>query len=218
MSKRSMLFGIAVVGVVLFPTTTQAQATKPTPACQDTIGRRIFAAGWLQGANLTGQTWSGVNDCDGAVQFESVLLAALRRNPLPANPSQKYVLCRYAGFVTGILESLDTVYASCSWTCQDEGRLVGEIAAVAYCELLIATAGLASPTDLLRGPQSGCGCLFAPGCDATFTITSRIYENYAGTCLPYTIFPFDQVWNQVISDMCASWCFPPPKLMGNEEP
>jgi hypothetical protein len=114
---------------------------------------------------------------------------------------------------------------SCSVSCRDEGELIGEISAIAYCQLSLALDGLASADDFMRLPVQFCGEWFRLVCDLEYNTITRAYVDDTwddpettdvneGECKRYTdmgdvIDPetgdpmWEPVWNQVRDIQCS---------------
>jgi hypothetical protein len=103
--------------------------------------------------------------------------------------------------------------------------LIGEISALAYCEMSFALGGLATGGEFVRAPVPFCGSVYQIGCDLSFKAVTRGYVDdmwddpetpdvHEGICAKYTdrgdiLDPatgkpmWEPVWNQVRETQCA---------------
>ncbi len=131
-----------------------------------------------------------------------MVTTAIQRS-VPTTAPTPYLQCRFAGMVAGMESQVGGLFNSCADACFLEGQFVGEIAAIAYCELSILLRGLGLDELLIRGPVATCGFTFEVGCDANLETTALNYSNPFGRCLPYVRAPFAQVFDQARNNQCA---------------
>lgn len=171
-------------------------------ACAGPRESRGYRGGEMAGKSLIRSAWRSVRDCDRMETFEDIVTRTLDRYSLPASATP-YSVCRYSGMVNGMLDQLDEQFLECQAQCFEEGRISGEIAAIAYCELSIALGGLSTADDFIRMPVRMCGLNFEIGCDLEFMDVTLLYANPGGTCEPYTRDRYYEVWDQTRHNQCA---------------
>jgi hypothetical protein len=187
-----------------------AQVSGP-PGCTARRDHSGYVAGLAQGRALVRQSFALINDCDEIERFSDMVIANVSRLTLPKRASA-YLACRYGGTVDGVYEAIDEIFASCGDTCFAEGVAFGEIAGNAYCTLSIALGGLSTADAFTRGPVLLCGAQFETGCDSSFMGTT--FDFGRGACLPFTVAPFDDVWDQFRNNQCI---YEPPLVEGEGE-
>jgi hypothetical protein len=111
----------------------------------------------------------------------------------------------YSGWVAAMQEELDTILATCADSCFQEGTFMGELAAIAYCELAIALDGLGLDDLFIRGPVDVCGLTFEVGCDERFQSTGLSYFSQVQgvACGQYTRGPHLTVFRRTQHNQCA---------------
>ncbi len=186
----------------------QAQALDVPSACHATRDTQAYTAGFSAGGSLVRQAWARIRNCDRIEQLEAAVTTAIQRS-VPATSPTSYLTCRFAGMVSGMEAQVGGLFNSCADACFLEGQFVGEIAAVAYCELSILLGGLGLDDFLIRGPVATCGLTFEIGCDANFETTALNYANPFGQCLPFVRSPFEAVFFQAQNNQCAYDPLPP---------
>lgn len=185
-----------------------ALALDVPPACTATRDAQAYNAGFTAGGSLVRQAWARIRDCDRIEELESAVTIAIQRSVPTTSPTQ-YLQCRFSGMVSGMQAQVGGLFNTCADSCFLEGQFVGEIAAVAYCELSILLDGLGLDDLLIRGPVATCGLTFEIGCDANFETTAIGYSNPFGQCLPYVRAPFEEVFYQAQNNQCAYDPLPP---------
>jgi hypothetical protein len=209
MKHCNVLIAATVIVAGSFPLVAMGQTTPPIPdACNTTLGRRAFNSGVQLGTGLADAAWANVNDCDRVDDFNDIITDDVGRYQLAPNPSN-YTYCRYSGVIAGVLDELAVILDDCAGQCRAEGEIVGQISAMAYCELSLALGGLSSADAFLRGPVATCGASFQEGCDPAFDSFSQNYTNTLGACLQYTEGDYADVWDQARYYQCAYNPLPP---------
>lgn len=199
----------AVVLAVLAATATSATASIPSQ-CTDPIPKRRYTTGYNQGVDSTNTAWNDFQPkCADATAFSQIIKSNLANYTINEIPPSRNTVCRYGGYVTGVLDTVDSIMASCN-ECYALGKLIGEVSAIAYCELSIALQGLGPADDFLRGPVTACGVNYQDGCDRNFEVASQDYSNGSGICLPYTADPFSEIWRSAELIQCAYNPIPQP--------
>jgi hypothetical protein len=210
---KSFLWGVLSVGVVLCSVSTARSEEIPEYCSQDDsygAKTRAYNAGALSGENLVSMMWSALReDCDRIELLESIAVSNLQRFNWSGDESD-VVACRFAGYANGILAKIDELYRYCEKMCYLEGQMIGEIAAIAYCELSLAFGGLVVPDGLIRAPVQICGLQFEFACDSTFIDITFSYENILGACFIYAFDTYFEVWNQTRNNQCAYYIVEPP--------
>lgn len=186
----------------------QAFAQDVPPACAASRDTLAFNAGYTAGKSLVRQAWARLNSCDKIDQLEAAVKTAIQRSVPTTSPTQ-YLQCRFSGMVSGMEAQVNGLFGTCADACFLEGQFVGEIAAIAYCELSILLGGLGLDELLIRGPVETCGLTFEVGCDANFETTALNYSNPFGQCLPFVRAPFEEVFFQAQNNQCAYDPLPP---------
>ncbi len=181
------------------------------PACSGKREASGYNAGFLAGGSLVRQAWAKVKNCARIDEFERVVKTAIQRS-VPKTSPTLYTQCRFSGQIAGMTDQVDGLFVGCADSCFLEGQFVGEITAIAYCELSILLRGLALDQFLIRGPVETCGLSFEIGCDANFETTAINYSNLLGQCLPYVRHPFLEVFEQAQQNQCAYDPLPPDEL------
>jgi hypothetical protein len=201
------------------------------PTCEDIDG---CGSGWSKethnwgvaiGVTIVDTAWFGINEtCDRLEEFETFVINSLMGLELPPRVDP-HLICAYSGIVEGTLQTLDEYYVQCGDQCAKQGRLIGEISALAYCEMSFALGGLATGGEFVRAPVQFCGSVYQIGCDLTFNTVTRGYVDdmwddpetpdvHEGICAQYTdggdiLDPatgkpmWEPVWNQVRETQCA---------------
>jgi len=180
-----------------------ASAQTPPAACTAIRNASAYRAGYITGRSLVRQAWSGVmNDCDRVEDVEYAVSTALQRS-VPTSAGTPYLTCRFAGLAQGALSQVDGLFTTCADECYVEGQFIGEVSAMAYCELSILLNGLGIDDLLIRGSVQTCGLSFEIACDSNFETTAISYSNPFGRCLPYVRAPYDAVFAQAQYNQCA---------------
>jgi hypothetical protein len=212
---KSFLWGVLSVGVVLCSVSTANSQEIPEYCSQDDpygAKARAYNAGALSGGNLVSMMWSALReDCDRIELLESIAVSNLQRFNWSGDDVSEVVACRFAGYANGILAKIDELYRYCEKMCYLEGQMIGEIAAVAYCELSLAFDGLVVPDGLIRAPVQICGLQFEFACDSTFIDITFSYANPLGVCIIYAFDSYFDVWNQTRNNQCAYYIVDPPE-------
>jgi hypothetical protein len=200
------------VWVLLFASSlfvTQARAQDVPVDCASFAS--AYRTGYSGGRSIARSAWSSRNvaqSCANIDVFRVAVTSALATRMryelnLGGAPTQS-AACRSLGFAQGATDTVDGLLNQCADTCFLEGQFIGEIAAVAYCELSIALGGLGLDELLLRGPVEVCGTAFEVGCDSNFQTRAVSYRNGDNIqCLPYTRVPFLEVFWQTQNNQCA---------------
>jgi hypothetical protein len=206
------------------------QAQDLPPECTSIFNKRAYNTGIATGYSIVSQAWAGIaEDCDRLEEFETIVIDNIIAYVLPGEASQ-FTLCRYSGHIEGMLQAIDDLYVECGGECAEEGMLIGEISAIAYCQLSFALEGLATADDFVRLPVQFCGEVFQINCDLRFNTVTRTLEDDAwdnpettdineGMCRRYTdqgdvLDPesgeplWEPVWNQVRTIQCAYYVEP----------
>lgn len=214
----STFAGLLVTGFVLSSSTAQAAD------CTVGWNKRAYNTGIPLGASIVAQAWDGIGqDCDRLEEFETIVINNLMDYVLPAYASD-YTVCRYDGYIEGMLQAIDDLYMACGEECAIEGAMIGEISAIAYCQLSYAFGGLVDPDDFTRLPVMFCGQVFQTNCDLSFNTVTRAYVDDGwddpltqyvneGACFLYTdegivldetgAPMWEGVWNEVRNIQCA---------------
>jgi hypothetical protein len=176
------------------------------------------------------QAWEAVyGDCDQQEGFEAIIVNTMLEYQLAEGPSE-VTACRYTGYVEGVLrKSDDVVFDECHWDCASCGHLVGEISAIAYCQMSFAFGGLPAAGYFLRQPEPVCGKRCQAACDGSYnTVTRELADGrwddpatiiHEGACALYTdecmvlgplslygddvACKWEPVWNQVRAIQCS---------------
>jgi hypothetical protein len=193
--------------------------------CGSGWNKIAYNTGLAIGVGIVSLAWDVIHeDCDRLEEFETVIMNNLMRFELPPRVGQ-YTTCKYSGLVEGVLQTIDECYIQCGEQCAEEGNLIGEIAAIAYCQLSFALDGLATAEEFVRLPVQFCGEVFQIACDLKFNTVTRAYVDDTwddpetpdvneGMCVRYTddgdiLDPqtgkpmWKPVWNQVRDIQCA---------------
>ena len=182
---------------------TAVSADEVPEMCEGPYETMFYNAGVATGQNLVDMAWNMIDDCDKIEYFESVIVSLLERLAPPENASLT-VLCRYAGYAKGIMSRIDDIYTGCEVICYNEGMIIGELAAIAYCEISLQLGGLDTADQFIRMPVQMCGFNFEFGCDIKFMSLTFEYTNIYGSCEQYTWYgDYFEVWDQVRNNQCA---------------
>jgi hypothetical protein len=215
--------GVLVTGIVLW--SLPVQAAIPAECEGSFLNKRAYNTGVVLGQSIVSQAWNGIEeDCDRLEEFETVIVNNVMDYVLPPEASQ-FTLCRYYGHIEGMLMQIDLNYTECGDKCAEEGHLIGEISAIAYCQLSFALEGLATADDFVRLPVQFCGTVFQISCDLNYNTVTRTYVDdgwdnpattdvHEGMCVRYTdqgnvLDPetgepmWEPVWKQVRDIQCA---------------
>jgi hypothetical protein len=190
---------VALVGVFL--ATSEAMAAAPA---QCAAGRelRMYNGGLLKGASLVNSAWASKDvqqQCSNFDTFRTVVLdtfaLALSKIPTGAPVSTQ---CMFIGESDGAKARVEQLRATCEQTCAVDGELIGQMAAILYCDLSIALGGLGMDVDL-TGFVSTCGDAFEPACETAFTDQAKEVVE----CAPYLAgTTFDAVYLQAQHNQC----------------
>jgi len=198
MSRFTKRAGTAFVKFILIATgllvETSALADAIPESCTGTYELQIYNAGVLSGENIVTMGWKVINDCQQIETFDNIVMDLVRRFQLPVNAST-ITMCRYSGYVNGVMAAVSDIYQNCEGLCYNEGAILGRLAGTIYCDLSIALGGLAKPDDFIVAPVNTCGPSFTFACKESYKNTT---DNYTptGSCTPYTKDPYTEVWTQ----------------------
>lgn len=176
------------------PVATLGEATPPEQ-CSAVKLHKAFLRGWHRGRQRVAALWDNYGACDRVDEFVDQLILGVQELLPDKEPDKVRKRCRYVGMIEGVFAELDAIQQGCVTECFTCGDVVGPIEAKAYCDLVIDAQGELEPVPWIRMPVGTCGFSFEIGCDAQFLATSRIYSNESGTCLPYTIAPYYDIWD-----------------------
>ena len=116
------------------------------------------------------------------------------------------------------MNEIDGIYRDCAVLCYNEGVIIGELAAIVYCEISLQLGGLATADQFIRMPVQMCGFNFEFGCDINFMSLSFEYTNDLGSCEQYTwCGDYFDVWDQVRNNQCAYGIGNPPTFVPSEK-
>lgn len=166
------------------------------PVCRgDWKNEKEFLKGVTKGRRVAEKAWSKYSNCHLVDEFTDGLFDDLGEIELKKADSYKIAKrCNYMGQIEGVFAVLSEVEGGCELTCLAGGQVVGNLAAKAYCDLLIATNGDVEVEEWVRGSINMCGLMFEFECDFTFIEETTSYENSTGSCEPYTVGEHFDSW------------------------
>jgi hypothetical protein len=190
----------------------EALATIPSECNDDGGLERFYNLGVVKGQSLVNQAWDGLGEptCDNDLlwYFPGIVIEAFEAGaPGPDSPIEVY--CHYVGSYVGAIERVDEllgVGCNCMHSYL-EGDMIGEMAAIFYCELSIALGGLGLDEWLVQGELSYCGEEFVEACEERFDDLTQSYPSAVDPqCLPYTPYydppDYEEVWEQTQHNQC----------------
>lgn len=186
-----------------------AHATAPSE-CQTASNTRFYDLGVYKGVSMVDQAWASLDDpkCDyeNLLDFVDIVTAAFDA-AAPTSAASDLVLCHYTGSYDGAVNRAAELVAECTDSCTLNGQMVGEMAAIFYCELSIALGGLGVDEWLVGGEVPPCGDLFVAACEETFNSSTQSYPSAEDPqCLQYTPYgypPYDDVvYDQARNNQC----------------
>jgi hypothetical protein len=171
--------------------------------CTGVYEEPAYVSGETSGENIVDFAWAKINNCEMIEVFESFVLNLIDRFELPESSSTT-TACRYSGYMTGAMAAISDIYQSCTGLCYEEGRIIGKMMGIAYCELSLVLGGLPLVDDFFLAPVTVCGEEFSNGCEDAFTVTTHSYSNDMGACIWYTEDEYYEVWQQCLEKQCLS--------------
>lgn len=212
MRKFVVLVVLAVCAGFAVVPTVEADVPIPTPAfCDPGREARFFVLGVRKGRNLADAAIARVGgldaceDLDALDALREIIAEVVDGIAVPVGATEA-VQCHVAGQVAGLLAEIEELQEECGGICIADGDFIGEISAQLYCALSIALDGLV-PVELFeRLATDACGEAFQAACDAQFFETAAT----RAACVPFTIAPFDDVFELTQNNQCADNPAPPP--------
>jgi hypothetical protein len=173
-------------------------------SCTSGSALAAYRDGWQAGRRRIQRAWRKTDDCDaldGFLDRASARLEALlvQRDSTELSTDRR---CRVSGKFDGGLAALEDLQVRCDDACVMGGALVGEAAAVAYCELAIETGGVVEVDEWLRGPVNLCGLGHEVTCDGVFIGETTAYRSASGVCAPYTDGVYEEMWDRSRERSC----------------
>jgi hypothetical protein len=173
-----------------------ANAVEPPDECVGGRNETFFDLGVVKSISLVNQAWASLGDdqcrSDKLAEFVEIVIAAFEAaGPDPDSVVPETVLCHWAGSYAGSVERASFLVNQCSGTCCYEGNMIGEMAAIFYCNLSIALGGIGHDQWLVDVNITLCGEEFVRCCEKEFDRLTPIYPSEGDPqCLPYTQSPF----------------------------
>jgi hypothetical protein len=167
-----------------------ANAAEPPEECEGGRKERFFKFGYLKGVSLVDQAWAGSGDdpcrSEELEDFVDEVIASFGAGAPPSN-SPETALCYYAGSYAGVGDRAFSVLDECCMECCLMGNMIGEMAAIFYCELSLQLGGLGLDEWLIELDVALCGDAFTECCEAMFDEISAAFPSAEDPqCLPYT--------------------------------
>jgi hypothetical protein len=164
-------------------------APNPPAECDGGRNERFFRFGYIKGASLVNQAWAGLggDPCrsEELATFVDNVMAAFTAGAPPSD-APTTVLCHYAGSYQGAGERASELVRQCVGECCTEGELIGEMAAVFYCELSIQLDGLGLDDWLVELDTTLCSEEFTECCQRLFDDVTVAYPSPGDSqCEPY---------------------------------
>jgi hypothetical protein len=187
-----------------------AHAEPPSECNDDGRNERFYDLGVYKGVSLVNQAWASLepDQCnhDKLLDFVGIVSAAFEAGA-PAPDSPLAVYCHYTGSYVGAIERANEMANTCVEDCQLNGYMIGEMAAIFYCQLSIALGGLGLDDWVVEGDLTPCGEEFVAGCQDRFVELTQVYPSATDPrCLPYTPYyepPYDEnVYNTTKNNQC----------------
>lgn len=197
--KRNLILTRLILFLVLLIGEAFASNLIPQPLplnCSGGSALRFYNNGVMQGRNLGASAWGSVNDCDSLETFENIVMNNLNDFVVPPGSSNA-VICRHSGMTEGIIQQLEVISQRCASLCAREGKIIGQLSALLYCQLSNALGGLSNPDLFIRRPVFVCGFNYQVSCDAKFVGDTQ------NNCSSYTRNPWIAVWNKTRHNQCA---------------
>jgi hypothetical protein len=174
--------------------------------CASARSQRIYRRAWLVGFEAVSLAWDrrGAN-CARSEAFVDRITQRFETAQQAGDPEAvlgEHRRCRKAGVLDGAYAALDVIQNVCDQTCFLDGTVVGDLAAVSYCEIALAGDGPLDVDAWLRGPVGACGLNYEIGCDATYVGMSTSYQSAAGACEPVTAGAYEVPWDRTRARAC----------------
>jgi hypothetical protein len=201
--------GLLIAGLcACFTSTASAQPLVPA-LCNTTREVRQFLLGVRKGRSLAQQAIAAVEatsgeddicqDLEAVADLQDLIQGIVDALDVPDAPSEA-AQCHLQGQVAGLVAEVIDLQDTCVDVCIADGEFIGAISAFLYCELSVALGGLELAELFERLATTLCGEQFEDACDATFFSTAAT----TASCVPFTIAPFDDVFEQTQNNQCAS--------------
>jgi len=161
----------------------------------------MYNLGFAAGQSLARQAFNSTAvaaDCDNYELFQGKIVAALGTIVVPPNPPTS-TLCHFLGESDGMLDQVAQIQDTCTGICIVDGAFAGEVAAKLYCALSIALGGLGLDVTFLPQVVGLCGQNFEASCFAIFEDTA---EHDVAGCVPFTVAPFTDVFDETSNNQC----------------
>jgi hypothetical protein len=176
--------------------TAYAANDEPVAECSGIRNAQFYSLGYIKGVSLVNQAWNSLGtfpevcDHDLIPEFVGIVINAFEAGR-PAPGSLLAVYCHWAGSLDGSAERANELIADCDDYCNESGYMIGEMAAIFYCQLSIAFDGLGHDEWLVRIDPSYCGELFEGACEDRFDdVTYNYPSGIDPQCREYTESPF----------------------------
>ena len=174
--------------------------------CASARSQRIYRRAWIVGFEVVSLAWDrrGAN-CASSEAFADGIAQRFETAQQAGDPEAvlaEHRRCRKAGVLDGVYAALDVIQNLCAQTCFLDGTVVGDLAAVSYCEIALAGDGPLAVDAWLRGPVGACGLDYEVGCDATYVGKSTSYGSASGSCAPLTVGAYEVPWDRTRARAC----------------
>lgn len=180
---------ICAVAVVLL-SSGAAMATPPSE-CQSGVYRRAYDRALARYSAVIDAYFEGLGDtpldrCLAYDDFADIVMSLASRLNIGSAPSD-YTLCRMAGLMQGVTNSIYEKEEYCHAECSMEGGLVGELEAAWYCQLAFIIGPPA--VDWLPVPiMTTCGFDFGLECSFVWDQTARSESDPVSGVVCYDAF------------------------------